>query len=46
VKRFLRQPQQARGVLADGVQHHRALKLGRDLTQDVDGFGLEQAQMA
>ena len=46
VKSFLRQPQQDRGVLADGIQHHRALELGRHFAHDVDAFGFEQAKMA
>jgi hypothetical protein len=44
-KRLLRQAQQDRRVLADRVQHHRALELGDDLAHDVDTFGFERPQM-
>src|SRR5438105_5259562 len=45
VERFLREAQHARRVLADGIEHHRALELGHDLAEDLDAFGLEGAQM-
>jgi len=33
------------GILADGIEHHRVFELGRDLADDVDGFGLELFQV-
>ncbi len=46
VESLLGQPQQHGGVLADGVQHHRALELGRHFPQDVDAFGFEHRRAA
>ena len=37
--------QEYRRVLADGVHHHRALELGDHLAHDVDGLGLQLAQV-
>ena len=45
VERLLRQAQHARGVLADGVEHHRPLELGHHFPKDLDALGLERAQM-
>ena len=45
IERLLREPQHHRGVLADGVEHHRPLEFGDHLAQDVDALGLERAQM-
>ena len=45
VERLLGQPHHDRRILADGVQHYRALKLGHDLAQDVNAFGFEHAQV-
>ena len=39
-----RQMQQDGGILAAREQHHGPFALGRDLSQDVDGLGLEPAQ--
>ena len=46
IEGLLRQAQHHRGVLADGVEHHRVPELGRDFAQDVDALGLEQLQVA
>ena len=46
MKSLLGQPQQDRRILADGVQHHRPLELGRHLAHNVDAFGFEQTEMA
>ncbi len=46
VESLLGQPQQDRGILADGVEHHRTLELRRDLAHDMDAFGFEQPKMA
>ena len=45
MKRLHRQPHHHRRVLADRVQHHRVLELGRHLADDVDALGLELLQM-
>ena len=45
VERFLREPQHDRRVLADRVEHHRPRELGDDLTDDVEAFGFERAQV-
>ena len=45
-ERLLGQPQHHRGVLAAREEQHRALELGRDLTHDVDRFGLERVEMS
>ena len=42
VEGLLRKAQHDGGVFADGVEHHRVLKLGDDLAEDVDALGLEQ----
>ena len=44
-KRLLGQAQQHDRVLAAAEQQHRALELGRHLAHDVDGLGLERAQV-
>ena len=41
-----RQVQHDDRVLTAGEQQHRLLELGGDLTDDVDGLGLQRAQMA
>ena len=46
VEGLLRQPQHDGGILADGVEHHRLLELGRDLAEDVDALRLQRLQMA
>ena len=46
IEGLLRQAQHDGGILADGVEHHRVLELGRDLADDVDALGLEQLEMA
>ena len=46
IERLLRQPQHHRRVFADGVEHHRPLKLRGHFAQDVDALRLKQAQMA
>ena len=38
---FMRQAHQHGRVLADRVEHHRVLELGRDLADDVDALGFE-----
>ena len=38
---FFSQPQHAGGVFPNRVEHHRVLKLGSDLPDDVDAFGFE-----
>lgn len=45
-KRLQRQVQHDDGVLAPREQQHWPLELGGHLPDDVDGFGLQQAQMA
>ena len=45
VEGLLRQADHDGGVFADRIQHDRTLKLGYHLTHDVDGFGLQGAQM-
>ena len=42
---LLRQAQHDGGVLADGIEHHRALALGDHLAEDVDGLGLQALQV-
>ena len=44
-ERLLGQAQQHDRVLAAGEQQHRALELGGHLAHDVDGLGLERAQV-
>jgi len=46
VEGLARQMQQHRRVLADGVEQHGTLELGRHLTEDVDALGLELLQVA
>ena len=41
VERLHRQAHHHRRVLADRVEHHRVLELGRDLANDVDALGFE-----
>ncbi len=41
---LLRQPHHHRGVLADGIEHDRALELGRHLADDMDAFRLQRIQ--
>ena len=45
IEGLLRQPHHHRGVLADGIQHHRALELRGHFADDVDALGFEGAQM-
>ena len=45
IKRFLGQTEEHRRILADRVEHDRALELGGDLANDVDALRLERAQM-
>ena len=45
-ERLERQVQHDDGVLAAGEQQHRPLELGGHLPNDVDGLGLQRAQMA
>ena len=45
MKRLLRQPHHHRGILADGVEHHRPLELGGHFADDVNALGLQGAQM-
>ena len=45
VERLHGEPHHDRRVLADRVQHHRVLELGRHLADDVDALGLELLQM-
>ncbi len=45
-ERLDRQVQHDDGVLAAGEQQHRLLELRGDLTNDVDGLGLQRAQVA
>ncbi len=40
-----RQMQHHGGVLADGIQHHRIAKFGRDLANDVDAFRFQPVEM-
>jgi len=44
-KCFLRQPQHYRGILPDGIKHHRPRKLRRCLAQNVDTLRFERFQM-
>ena len=44
-ERLLRQMQHHGGILADRIEHHRALGLGDDFAQDVDALGFEALQM-
>ena len=46
VEGFLRKAQHHRGILADGVQHHRPLKFGDHFAKNVEALCLEQTQMA
>jgi hypothetical protein len=41
VEGLLREAQHDGGILADGVEHHRAGELGDGLAQDEDAFGFE-----
>ena len=34
-----------RRILADRIQHHRPLELGRDFAHDVDALGFELLEM-
>ena len=45
VEGLLRQTQQDRRVLADRIEHHRALEFGDHFAKDVDALGLEGAQV-
>jgi hypothetical protein len=45
MKRLLGQPDHHRGVLADGVQHHRTLEFGGDFPYDVNTFGFQLTEM-
>ena len=44
-ERLLRQMQHHRRILADRIEHHRPLRLGDRLAQDVDALGLEPVEM-
>ena len=46
IESLLRQPHHHRRVLADGIQHHRLLKLRRHLANDVNALGFERPQMS
>ena len=46
IEGLLRQPQHDGRVLADGVEHHRLLKLGRHFAEDVDALRLQHLEMA
>ncbi len=37
--------QHHRRILADRIEHHRALRLGDGFAQDVDALGLEPVEM-
>ena len=45
MKRFLRQMQQNRRVLADGVQYYRFGELRSHFAQNVDALGFESPQV-
>ncbi|MCY1307910.1 hypothetical protein D9M70_578760 [compost metagenome] len=45
IKGLARQVQQHRGILADRIEHDRALELGGHFAEDVDRFVLECLQM-
>ncbi|MNR20097.1 hypothetical protein D3C85_1369230 [compost metagenome] len=45
-KGLLCQMQHHRRILADGVQHHRVVKLGGDFTDDVDGLGFKLLEVS
>jgi len=45
VERLARKVQHHCTVLAHGIQHHRTLRLGHDLADDVDRLGLEPFEM-
>ena len=44
-KGFLRKMQEDTAIFADGIEHHRLLKLGGDLPHDVNGFRLQLLYM-
>ena len=46
VESLLREADHDRGVLADGVEHHRFGKFGDDLPHNVYAFGFQRAKMA
>ena len=46
IEGLLRQPQHDGGILADGVEHDRPLKLRGHFAQDVNALRFQQAQMA
>ncbi len=46
IERLARQMQHDRAVLADRIEHHRALGLGDHFAQDVDALGLEALKMS
>ncbi len=45
MERLLRQAHHHRGILADGVEHHRPLEFGGHFAQDMDAFGFQRPQM-
>jgi hypothetical protein len=45
IERLERQMQQDRGILADRIEHHRILRLGHRLADDVDAFGFKLFEM-
>jgi hypothetical protein len=45
VERLLCEAQHDRRVLADRIEHDRALELGHDLPDDVEALGLEQPEV-
>jgi hypothetical protein len=46
IEGLLRQPQHDGRILADGVEHHRPLKLRGHFAQNVNALRFKQAQMA
>mgnify|MGYP003349138318 CR=1 FL=1 len=45
-ERLLREAKHDRTVLAERVEHHRPLRLGDGLAEDVDALGLESLEMS
>ena len=41
-ERLLGEPDHHRGILADGVQHHRVLEFCRNFAYDLNALGFEQ----
>src|SRR5262249_9769546 len=46
INRLLSQSHHYRGILADGIEHHRPREFSRHLAEDVDALRLERTQVA